>query len=38
MPSTAFISPDGEILQVWAGLLTDDKLQELIDLHLLEQT
>lgn len=36
MPTTAFISADGELVQVWAGLLTDDKLIELIDEHLVE--
>ena len=36
MPTTAFISPDGEVLQVWTGILSEDKLQELIDLNLVE--
>ena len=36
MPTTAFISPDGEVVHLWAGLLTDDKLVELIDTHLAE--
>lgn len=36
MPTTAFISPDGEVLQVWTGILSDDKLQELIDENLAE--
>ena len=38
MPTTALISPDGEVVRLWAGVLTDDKLIELIDEHLLEQT
>ena len=36
MPTTVFISADGEIKQVWAGLITDDKLEEVIDETLLE--
>lgn len=36
MPTTAFISPDGEILQVWTGILSEEKLQELIDENLVE--
>ncbi|MEM7275953.1 MAG: TlpA disulfide reductase family protein [Actinomycetota bacterium] len=35
MPSTAFISPNGEVLQVWTGILSEEKLQELIDEHFL---
>ncbi|MDH3301325.1 MAG: TlpA family protein disulfide reductase [Acidimicrobiia bacterium] len=38
MPTTAFISPDGEVVHLWAGLLTDDKLIELIDEHLVEKS
>ncbi len=38
MPTTAFISPDGEVVHLWAGLLTDDKLTELIDEHLVEKS
>ncbi len=38
MPTTAFISPEGEVLHLWAGLLTDDKLIELIDDHLTEKS
>jgi len=38
MPTTVFISADGEIKQVWAGLITDDKLEEVIDEMLLEPT
>lgn len=34
MPSTAFVSPDGEILYLHTGLLTGDRLNELIDQHL----
>ncbi len=36
-PATAFISADGKLLQLWTGVLNDEKLQELIDLHLLEK-
>ena len=38
MPTTAFISADGELVELWAGLLTDDKLVELIDEHLVEKS
>lgn len=38
MPTTAFISSDGEVVHLWAGLLTDDKLIELIDEHLVEKS
>ena len=38
MPTTAFVSPDGEVVHLWAGLLTDDKLVELIDEHLVEKS
>jgi thiol-disulfide isomerase/thioredoxin len=31
MPSTFFISPDGQIVETWSGLLTEEKLAELID-------
>ncbi len=31
MPSTYFITPQGEIINSWAGLLTRDKMEELID-------
>lgn len=34
-PATAFISADGELLELWTGVLNDEKLQELIDEHLL---
>jgi thiol-disulfide isomerase/thioredoxin len=34
-PATAFISPEGELLQVWTGVLNDEKLQELIDVNLM---
>ncbi len=33
-PATAFISPEGELLQVWTGVLNEEKLQELIDENL----
>lgn len=36
MPTTVFISPSGEIEEIWAGLITDDKLEELIGEALLE--
>jgi thiol-disulfide isomerase/thioredoxin len=31
MPATYFITPDGEIARTWTGLLTKDKLTELVD-------
>ncbi|MCP4196897.1 MAG: TlpA family protein disulfide reductase, partial [Proteobacteria bacterium] len=31
MPSTLFITPNGEILRTWTGLLTEEKLAELIE-------
>jgi len=31
MPTTYFITPDGEILRRWTGLLTAEKLGELVD-------
>lgn len=34
MPTTALLSPDGEVLHLHTGLLTDDLLEELIDEHL----
>lgn len=34
MPSTAFVSADGEVLHLHTGLLTDELLEELIDEHL----
>jgi thiol-disulfide isomerase/thioredoxin len=36
MPTTAFISAEGEVLQVWTGILSEEKLQELIDENLVE--
>ena len=30
MPTTIFIKPNGEIMRKWTGLLTEDKLAELI--------
>ena len=35
MPTTLFISPDGEIVERWTGLLTKDKMVELVE-ELLE--
>ena len=35
MPTTVFISPDGEIVERWTGLLTKDKMVELVE-ELLE--
>jgi thiol-disulfide isomerase/thioredoxin len=35
MPTTLFISPDGEIVERWTGLLTRDKMVELVE-ELLE--
>lgn len=34
-PATAFISADGKLLELWTGVLNEEKLQELIDEHLL---
>lgn len=31
MPATYFITPDGEIARTWTGLLTKDKLTELVE-------
>lgn len=31
MPSTYFITPDGQIHKSWSGLLTESKLNELVD-------
>jgi thiol-disulfide isomerase/thioredoxin len=31
MPSTYFITPQGEIVQSWAGLLNEEKMSELVD-------
>lgn len=31
MPSTYFITPDGQIWDSWTGLLTEDKMNELVD-------
>ena len=31
MPTTYFIKPDGEIVSKWTGLLTKDKMVELVD-------
>jgi thiol-disulfide isomerase/thioredoxin len=35
MPTTLFITPDGEIAERWTGLLTKDKMVELVE-ELLE--
>ncbi len=35
MPSTYFIKPDGTIHETWSGLLTEEKMEELVD-ELLE--
>jgi hypothetical protein len=37
MPTTYFVSPSGEIVQQWTGLLTEDKLVELVE-ELLERS
>ena len=34
MPTTYFITPQGEIVETWTGLLTEDKLTELIEALL----
>jgi thiol-disulfide isomerase/thioredoxin len=34
MPTTALVSPDGEVLHLHTGVLTDEVLQDLIDEHL----
>lgn len=31
MPSTYFITPDGQLWDSWTGLLTEDKMNELVD-------
>ena len=31
MPTTYFITPDGEIHETWTGLLTEEKLSELVE-------
>jgi thiol-disulfide isomerase/thioredoxin len=31
MPATYFITPDGEIARTWTGLLTKEKLTELVE-------
>ena len=36
MPSTAFISPDGQLLELWTGVLNAELLQEKIDEHLVK--
>lgn len=37
MPTTYFITPRGEVFQKWTGLLTKDKLAELIEATLAAQ-
>ncbi len=34
MPTTLFLSPDGEVLEMHSGILTAEQLSELIDEHL----
>lgn len=34
MPTTIFISPDGEVLEMHSGILTAEQLSDLIDEHL----
>ena len=34
LPATVFISPDGEVLELWNGVLNDELLQDKIDEHL----
>ncbi len=36
-PATAFISADGELMELWTGVLTEERLQELIDEHLVSR-
>jgi thioredoxin-like negative regulator of GroEL len=36
MPSTLFITPDGRIVRKWTGLLTEEKLTELVQELLQE--
>ena len=36
MPSTAFVTADGEVVHLWTGVLSAELLQEKIDEHLLE--
>ncbi len=31
MPTTLFISPDGQIVRAWSGFLTEERLNELVD-------
>lgn len=38
MPTTIFITPEGEIYEVWTGLLSADKLTELIEGLLVVST
>jgi len=34
MPTTVFITPEGEIVETWTGLLTKDKMTELVEALL----
>lgn len=34
MPTTVFVNADGDIAQVWSGILDEDTLNQLIDEHL----
>jgi thioredoxin-related protein len=34
MPTTVFVSPEGELLNAHTGILNKDQLLELIDTHL----
>jgi hypothetical protein len=38
MPTTAFLSPEGEVLHLHTGVMNAETLQDLIDQHLLEKT
>jgi hypothetical protein len=31
MPTTYFLTPDGEVHRQWTGLLTEEKLAELVE-------
>ena len=38
MPTTYFITPEGEIVEQWTGLLTEEKLAELVEDLLLSRS
>jgi thiol-disulfide isomerase/thioredoxin len=38
MPTTYFVKPDGQVLRTWTGLLTKDKLSELVEELLVAST